>query len=218
MADLGGGPVGVDTAIFIYFIEEHPQFLPLLEPLFREVNSGRKELVTSALTLLEVSVVPYRSGDHLLAGRYEALLTQSRGVHVADISGDHLRAAAQLKAATGVKTPQLAAQLFLRMIATFRPYPVSVSCNCHPTLGDPVGWFCRPCCVPRAVSFFNPMANPRCVRLLGIIKYWAVSEIANQRFYFSGLSGSTALAHDPPLTVLAQHFGRGSLANGHHTD
>jgi len=50
MADLGGGPVGVDTAIFIYFIEEHPRFLPLVEPLFREVNEGRKELVTSALT------------------------------------------------------------------------------------------------------------------------------------------------------------------------
>jgi len=67
MADLGGGPVGVDTAIFIYFIEEHLRFLPLVEPLFREVNEGRKELVTSALTLLEVLVVPYRSGDHLLA-------------------------------------------------------------------------------------------------------------------------------------------------------
>src|SRR6266481_2823351 len=96
---------GVDTAIFIYFIEEHPRFLPLVEPLFREVNEGRKELVTSALTVLEVLVVPYRSGDHLLAGRYEALLTQSRGVHVADISRDHLRAAAELRAATGVKTP-----------------------------------------------------------------------------------------------------------------
>jgi hypothetical protein len=45
------------------------------------------------------------TGDHLLAGRYAALLTQSRGVHVADISRDHLRAAAQLRAATGVKMP-----------------------------------------------------------------------------------------------------------------
>jgi predicted nucleic acid-binding protein len=105
MADLGRSAVGVDTAIFIYFIEEHPQFLPLVEPLFKEVNAGRKELVTSALTLLEVLVVPYRSGDHLLAGRYEALLTQSRGIRVAEISRDHLRAAAQLRAATGVKTP-----------------------------------------------------------------------------------------------------------------
>ena len=105
IADLGRGPVGVDTAIFIYFIEEHPQFLPLIEPLFREVDDGRRELITSALTLLEVLVVPYRSGDHVLAGRYEALLTRSRGVRIADISRDHLRAAAQLRAATGVKTP-----------------------------------------------------------------------------------------------------------------
>jgi hypothetical protein len=27
------GPVGVDAAIFIYFIEEHPRFLPAILPL-----------------------------------------------------------------------------------------------------------------------------------------------------------------------------------------
>jgi predicted nucleic acid-binding protein len=105
MADLGQGPVGADTAIFVYFIEEHDRFLALLEPLFREVDQGRRQLVTSALTLLEVLVVPYRSGDHLLATRYETLITRSRGVRAADISRDHLRAAAQLRAATGIKTP-----------------------------------------------------------------------------------------------------------------
>ena len=51
MNDLGRGPVGVDTAIFICFIEEHPTFLPLVEPLFLETDGGRRELVTSALTL-----------------------------------------------------------------------------------------------------------------------------------------------------------------------
>jgi len=114
IADLGRGTVGVDTPVFIYFIEEHYQFLPLLEPFFIEVNEGRREIITSALTLLEVLVVPYRSGNHLLAERYEALLTRSRGVRVAEISRDHLRAAAQLRATTGVKTPdalQLAAAM-----------------------------------------------------------------------------------------------------------
>lgn len=104
MADLGRGPLGVDTAIFIYFIEEHPKFLPLIEPLFRAVDEGRLEMITSSLTLLEVLVVPYRRGDHLLATRYESILVRSRGVHIADISRDHLRAAAQLRATTGVKT------------------------------------------------------------------------------------------------------------------
>lgn len=40
MEDLGRGPAGVDTVLFIYFIEEHPQFLPLVEPLFRAADPG----------------------------------------------------------------------------------------------------------------------------------------------------------------------------------
>ena len=105
IGDLGAGNVGVDTAILIYFIEEHPQFLSALIPLFQEADQGKRELVTSALTLLEVLVVPYRAGNRTLAERYEALLTRSRGVRLIDLSHDQLRAAAQLRAATGVKTP-----------------------------------------------------------------------------------------------------------------
>src|SRR3982074_3598259 len=103
--DVGAGNVGVDTAIFIYFIEEHPQFLSAIIPLFQEADQGKRELITSALTLLEVLVVPYRAGNGILAERYEALLTRSRGVRLVDLSHDQLRAAAQLRAATGVKTP-----------------------------------------------------------------------------------------------------------------
>jgi predicted nucleic acid-binding protein len=120
MNDIGRGPVGVDTVVFTYFIEEHPRFLPLIEPLFRAVDGGQIELITSALTLLEVLVVPYRTGDHLLAARYDSILTRSRGVRIADISRDHLRAAAQLRAKTGVKTPdslQLVAALAGRCTA-----------------------------------------------------------------------------------------------------
>ena len=103
--DLGRDQVGVDTAVFIYFIEEHPTFLPVILPLFREADAGKRALVTSALTLLEVLVVPYRAGNRPVAERYEALLTRGRGVQLVDLSRDHLRAAAQLRAATGAKTP-----------------------------------------------------------------------------------------------------------------
>jgi len=105
ITELGVGSVGLDTAIFIYFIEENPRFLPAIVPLFQEADQGKRELVTSALTLLEVLVVPYRAGNRLLAERYEALLTRSRGIRLVDLSHDQLRAAAQLRAATGVKTP-----------------------------------------------------------------------------------------------------------------
>jgi predicted nucleic acid-binding protein len=105
MSSLGGGAVGIDTAIVIYFIEEHPRFLPLILPLFREADQGKRDLVTSAVTLLEVLVVPYRAGNRALADRYEALLTRSRGIRLIGATLDQLRAAAQLRAVTGVRTP-----------------------------------------------------------------------------------------------------------------
>jgi len=112
LKDLGRGAVAVDTAIFIYFIEENPRFLPLIQPLFEEADGGNRQLVTSALTLLEVLVVPYRAGNRSLADRYEALLTSGRDVSLVDLTTDQLHAAAQIRAATGIKTPdalQLAA-------------------------------------------------------------------------------------------------------------
>jgi predicted nucleic acid-binding protein len=103
--DIGPGNVGIDTAVFIYFIEEAPRYLPTLVPLFQDADAGRRELIASAVTLLEVLVVPYRAGNHASAERYEALLTQSRGVRLIDITSDQLRRAAQIRAATGARTP-----------------------------------------------------------------------------------------------------------------
>ena len=114
MSDLGPGSVALDTAIFIYFIEEDPRFLPLLDPLFREADGGTRELVTSALTLLEVLVVPFRVSNRAVADQYEVLLTRSRGIRLVALTQDQLRAAAQLRATTGIKTPdalQLAAAI-----------------------------------------------------------------------------------------------------------
>jgi predicted nucleic acid-binding protein len=115
---VGSGPVALDTACFIYFIEEHPRYLPKVEPIFAAVAAGRMHAVTSALTLLEVLVVPYRAGDHGLAGRYEQLLTRSRGLRVVDLYRTQLRVAAQLRAVhTRLRTPdalQMAAALSAR--------------------------------------------------------------------------------------------------------
>jgi len=118
--DLGVGPIGVDTAVFIYLIEENERFLSIIAPLFAAADAGKLELVASALTLLEVLVVPYRAGNIELAERYEVVLTRSRGVRMIDVTRDHLRVAAKLRATTGVATPdalQLAASLTSRCSA-----------------------------------------------------------------------------------------------------
>jgi predicted nucleic acid-binding protein len=112
--DVGQGPVGVDTAAFIYFIEAHPIYSPAVRPLFAAADREVLTIVTSSVTLLEVLVVPYRAGNQPLAQRYEALLTRGRGVVLRDIDRPLLRAAAQLRAVFGVRTPdalQLSAAL-----------------------------------------------------------------------------------------------------------
>jgi len=112
--DLGEGPIALDSAIFIYWIEENPDYLSQVEPLFRAIDRGEIEVVTSAITLLEVLVVPYRAGKVALAERYEQLLTRAAHLRVVDIDRQQLRAAAQLRAVHGVRTPdalQLAAGL-----------------------------------------------------------------------------------------------------------
>jgi len=104
--DVRGGPVGLDTVAFIYLIEAHPRFLPVVEPVFAAMDSGRIEAVSSSLTLLEVLVVPYRAGDLRLAQRYEELLTQSRGLRLTEIGRAQLRAAAHLRGVhRSLKTP-----------------------------------------------------------------------------------------------------------------
>ena len=127
--DLGEGPIALDTVIFIYWIEENPTYLSQVEPLFRAIDRGEIEVVTSAITLLEVLDVPYRAGKVALAERYEQLLTRASHLRLVDIDRQQLRAAAQLRAVHGVRTPdalQLAAGLATRattMITNDRRLP-----------------------------------------------------------------------------------------------
>ncbi len=104
--EIGDGPLALDTVAFIYFIEEHQRFLPVLDPVFAAIDQGRLPAIASSLTLLEVLVVPYRAGNVPLAERYEQVLTRSRGLRLIDIDRTQLRAAAQLRAVhAGLRTP-----------------------------------------------------------------------------------------------------------------
>ena len=116
----GEGPAALDTVAFIYWIEENRDYLDVVASLFRAADDGDLEIVSSALTLLEVLVVPYRAGQLHLADRYEALLTRGRNVRLLEIDRAQLRAAAQLRAIHGLRTPdalQLAAALSARCTA-----------------------------------------------------------------------------------------------------
>lgn len=111
---IGAGPVALDTCVFIYFAEDHPRFARPLADLFSRVDAEELPAVTSAVTLLEVLAAPLRDGNEVLADEYESLLTRGRGLFMRSLDSSLLKAAARLRAATGVRTPdalQLAAGL-----------------------------------------------------------------------------------------------------------
>lgn len=113
--DLGTGPVGLDTVVFIYFIEEHPRFLPLVESIFAALDKQQLTGVSSTITLFETLVVPIRAGNLSLAEQYEALLGNSRGLRLIDLDRPLIRLAAQIRALEGLKTPDA-----LQVVAALR--------------------------------------------------------------------------------------------------
>ena len=115
--DLNSGPVGIDTAIFIYFIEEHPRYLPAVEALFQALENGVLQGVTSGITLLETLIHPLRNRNTELAREYEAILIQSRNLNLIELTIPLLRFAAYLRTDTGIRTPdalQIAAALTMK--------------------------------------------------------------------------------------------------------
>jgi predicted nucleic acid-binding protein len=105
LTEIGPGPVALDSAIFIYFIERDPRYLSLVKPVFEAIDGGRLEAVTSSLSLLETLVAPLRSGNEVVARQYERFLTRSRGLQMIPIDFALLRVAAHLRAAHRLRTP-----------------------------------------------------------------------------------------------------------------
>lgn len=103
--DLDGKVVALDTAPLVYFIEEHPVYLPIVQPFFRALDAGRFQVITSTLTLLEVSVLPFRLGNQTLANLYETILIEAVGVTTLPVTAAIAKRAAALRAVQNIATP-----------------------------------------------------------------------------------------------------------------
>lgn len=67
----------IDTALFIYLLEEQGDFTDLSEFFLRVCYARNVRLVTSILTYLEFSVKPYREERHDLIDDYNSLLSEA---------------------------------------------------------------------------------------------------------------------------------------------
>ncbi len=100
-----GMVIGLDEAPLISYVEEHPHYLPLVEPLFNALDDGVLRAVASTVVLLEVLVVPLRNGDNRTAQTYRDILLNSDAITLSAVSPDIAERAAHLRARYQVKAP-----------------------------------------------------------------------------------------------------------------
>jgi predicted nucleic acid-binding protein len=97
--------VMLDTALLIYFIEEHSEYLPALKQLFSKVDAGEIKAVTSTITLLEVLVRPKKVFNFDLEEKYLEILLHNENLEIVPLDILIARKAAEIRAKYGVKTP-----------------------------------------------------------------------------------------------------------------
>ncbi|MGH2558791.1 MAG: type II toxin-antitoxin system VapC family toxin [Thermomicrobiales bacterium] len=90
--------VGIDTSVFIYHIEGGTPFTPLATDSLEHLARGAYRGVTSSLTIMELTVKPYRLGQLDIAAEYEALLEDINNLSIVDLDRPIIRHAAQLRA------------------------------------------------------------------------------------------------------------------------
>ena len=108
------GLVGLDTPVFIYHFETHPHYSALTKEVLTGMENGKWTGVTSAITLMEITVRPWQMEREEAARKYETVLVNFPNLTILDIDRDVARLASQLRARYNVRPPdalQVAANL-----------------------------------------------------------------------------------------------------------
>lgn len=106
-----GATVLVDTAPWIYILEDHPVWASQFVGLFEAAERGRLQLALTTVTLAEVLAGPFKAKQTALAKRYEKALGRYL---VVPLSAQVAVMAAQLRVQNRLKLPdavQLASAL-----------------------------------------------------------------------------------------------------------
>lgn len=100
-----GKSVGVDTSIFIYFIEKSPDYNKFLRDFFKMNENGDFEIVTSTITLLELLVMPFKQSRLDLGDKYKKILEKSGHIELINLNPEIAEISAKIKAKNGIRTP-----------------------------------------------------------------------------------------------------------------
>ncbi len=97
--------LGIDTSIFIYFMELHPLYSSLVDEVFHHIDNGIFAGVTSVITLIEVLIRPFRQGNVYLQQEYRNLLLNSENFGIIPVDIGIAELAADLRSRYNLLIP-----------------------------------------------------------------------------------------------------------------
>lgn len=97
--------VAIDTNLFVYLMEKHPQYFKAARELFEQIEKGQVFGVTSIILLTEVLTKPLKDKNENLARAYRAAISTFPNLSVRNVDNDVCITAAELRAKYGFKTP-----------------------------------------------------------------------------------------------------------------
>ncbi|WP_036740781.1 MULTISPECIES: PIN domain-containing protein [unclassified Paenibacillus] len=97
--------VCLDTNIFIYVFEKHPQYGEKSKKILDLVEQGKIIALASTVTLTEILVKPLKEGQSNIANRYKVLFSHFPNLELLPVNDVVAQRAAALRATYGMKTP-----------------------------------------------------------------------------------------------------------------
>lgn len=97
--------VFLDTAPFIYFFEQHPDYFPALESFFARLYETGAQAITSIVTYIELTTHPARQGKTKLVRKYRDYLSHSENISLFPLDINIADQVVHLRAKYLFKTP-----------------------------------------------------------------------------------------------------------------
>lgn len=99
-----GDIVFLDTAPFIYFFHQHPEYFPALKLLFDSLYETNAQGITSIVTYIELTTHPARQGKNQLVRKYRDFLSNSENISIFSLDMDIADHAVEIRAQHHFKT------------------------------------------------------------------------------------------------------------------
>ncbi|WRQ72894.1 MAG: type II toxin-antitoxin system VapC family toxin [Methanosarcinales archaeon Met12] len=99
--------VGLDTMVFIYQFEAHPEYGEIVNDIFDKIEKGEIKAVTSTITVAEILTKPMKDGNEDAVRDYKYVLQNFPNLEIVPITFEIAEQAASLRAKYGLRVPDV---------------------------------------------------------------------------------------------------------------